>query len=149
MMFKEKKYIKIGAIFDGEMPSKALDSSTSDPELAHYVKSIMRLREGAAMAAKAPVISDAQFQHFMEGIREGIAAPTPRLTRLWALASLATAVLVLILVSLAYLGTGTTPVRATEVESVSTELEGVTVHFYETKEGVSTIWVNLPENDLW
>ena len=149
-MFKQRKMKQLGARLDGEGRYAGAEIlEVNDAELARHRDAILALRQGAAEAARTPEISDAQFGAFMQGIRDGIETPAPRLYGLWAMASVAAAALVLILSALAFFTTGSEPVRATQVESVSTELDGVTIHFNDNQEGVSTVWVSMPESDLW
>ena len=148
-MFERKKMKQIGARLDGESRYASRQSPPDDAEAHAYETAVLQLRRGAALAARTPEISDGQFGAFMQGIREGIERPAPRFTRLWTVASVAAAALIMLFSALAYFGTGSEPVRATEVESVSTELDGVTVRFYDSPQGVSTVQVTMPENDLW
>jgi len=85
----------------------------------------------------------------MVGIREGI-APQPRRqsSRWWALASLATASF-LISLSVFYIFWGDpATVRATDVEEISTELDGATTDWYDNEDGMTTIWVHYSGDDL-
>lgn len=148
-MFERKKMKQIGALLDGEPRYAGRQALSGDAEAQAYEAAVLQLRHGAAVAARTPEISDAQFGAFMQGIREGIETPAPRFSRLWTVASVTAAALIMLLSALAYFGTGSEPVRATEVESVSTELDGVTVRFYDSPQGVSTVQVTMPENDLW
>ncbi len=107
------------------------------------------LRQGARQAAHAPEISDAQFPIFMAGLRDALERPEPRHSGLWAMASLSAAALVLVLSILALFSRGAEPVRATEIESAHTELDGVTVDLSNDASGLSTVWVTMPESDLW
>lgn len=150
MMFKKHKMKQLGAFMDNETQyCPCVPDTSKDTALQSYRNALLVFKRGAAAAAHAPEINDAQFNTFMQGIREGIATPEPRFYGLWTLASLAAAALVLLISALAFLSTGSEPVRATEVESVATELEGVTIRSYDSKQGMSTVWVNMPENDLW
>ncbi len=149
MMFNRKKMKQIAARLDGEPQYAGRPAPTREPALQEYEASLLQLRRAAARVPRAPEINDAHVDAFMQVIREGIETPAPRLSRLWTMASVAAAALVLLLSALAYLGTGSEPVRANEVESAFTELEGVTVNFYNNPQGVSTVQVTMPESDLW
>lgn len=149
-MFKERKLRHLGARFDGETRYCGLpEGQPPDEESKRHGEALALLRRGASRAARAPEISDAQFGAFMRGIQEGIETPAPRRVSVWTLASVTLAALVLVVSILAFFTAGSDPVRATEVESVSTELEGVTVNYYDTPQGVSTVKVTMPESDLW
>ncbi|HDP36238.1 MAG TPA: hypothetical protein ENN29_14165 [Candidatus Hydrogenedentes bacterium] len=151
-MFMRRKQKQIAALLDAERQYAPSDASALETsELQAYRDALLRLREGAqAAAARAPEISDGQFGAFMTGIREGIEAPAPRRAAgLLATASLAAAALVLVMSLLIIFSRPNEPVRATEVESAHTELDGAAVDCYDTTEGTTTVWVTMPENDLW
>ncbi|MFA7691260.1 MAG: hypothetical protein GX117_05800 [Candidatus Hydrogenedentes bacterium] len=150
-MFKKKKKMLIAAQFDNVPHDKNADpTKQQDAPRSSYETMLSRLREGAAAhVADTPVISDGQFGLFMEGIHEGIHERTPKVSGLWAMASFATVTLLILLSLLAFFAGGPDPVRATEIESVSTELQGVTINFYENAQGLSTVKVTMPENGLW
>ncbi len=150
-MFMRHKQKQIAALVDDESRHATTDASALEtPELTAYRDTLLRLREGAHNAASpTPEIGDGQFGAFMAGIREGIEAPAPRSTGLWAMASLSAAALVLVLSLLAIFARPNEPVKATEVESAHTELDGVAVDWYDPPEGVTTVWVTMPETDLW
>lgn len=149
-MFRQRRLKQIGARLDGETRYQgAAAPDRADEEAKRYEEAVLQLRRGASRAARTPEISDAQFGAFMRGIQEGIEAPAPRRVGAWTVASVTLAVLVIVVSILAFFTAGPEPVRATEVESASTELEGVTVNFYDTPQGVSTVRVNMPESDLW
>ncbi len=148
-MFKRKKLKQIGALLDGETRySGNATACLDDVECRAHGAAIEAIRRGAREAAHAPEISDGQFGAFMAGIREGVEQPEARPASLWAMASLSAAALVLVLSLLAIFSRGAEPVRATEIESVHTELEGVTVEF-NNQQDVSTVWVTMTESDLW
>ena len=44
--------------------------------------------------------------------------------------------------------TGPGPVKANEVESVSTQLNDATVHWDNSDDGVTTIWISIAEDDV-
>lgn len=149
-MFKQRKKKQIGALLDGELRYGGAPSLyLADEELKGYHDAVLALRRGVASAAIAPEIADGQFNAFMQGIRDGIETPAPRHYGVWAAASLAAAALVLVFSALAFFTTGSEPVRAAEVESAITELEGVTIHSFDNQQGLPTVWVTMPESDLW
>ena len=61
-----------------------------------------------------------------------------------------TIIVPLLLVALAVFSvfTGPEPVTATEVEFVSTELEGATVEVYNSENGVTTFWLTPAKDDI-
>lgn len=137
--------------FDGETPQTAEMEAhvRACPACARYVAELESVRQGvSAHITNTPVISDAQFPHFMEGIRAGIETPVRRPMRFWAAISLTAAALLVALATFSIFYGGPEKVRATEIESVSTDLEGATVDWYDTKEGVTTVWVNVAKDDI-
>lgn len=158
-MFKSYKLKKIEAYFDGalENPSEAEALLASDADCARHYAALQQLRT-AAKAAPQAVINDLQLNSFLSGIREQIAdepvvVAFPKHGQgrsFWAMASLAAAA-VLVAVSTFYIFTGGTPaepVRATEVESVSTGIDGATTTVEYGPDGTATIWINLTGDDL-
>ncbi len=134
--------------FDGEVSdATAVDAHVST--CAHckaYLADLELIRSVTHTAGPVPEIADAQFNAFMDGVREGI-APKPSPWRgLWAMASLTAAAFVVAFSAFILMRGETQPVLATEIESVSTELAGATV--YKSDDGVTTVWVNMAEDDL-
>ena len=148
-MATEKDLMALEAWFDsgGPMPAGLETQLAQDAELRESLRELQMIRE-VLRAQETPRIEDAQFRVFMDGVRSGM-TPAPRgMSRWWSLASLGAASF-LIALSLFYIGWGEpAPVRANEVESVSTELEGATTDFYDSANGTATIWVNMAEDDL-
>ena len=145
---------KVEQWFDGESDDAAsvelhLSRCTA---CADYVKILQFTREGAlAMTGSRPQISDTQWPSFVSGIREEIETHQNRYNRgWWAMASLVSASLV-VATSVFYMITGgQKPVVAeTTIESYSTEIDGATTKSFYTENGTATVWVNLPEGDMW
>jgi anti-sigma factor RsiW len=136
------KYVE--AWFDGE-PARArgVEAHLAEcPKCAQRLEQLERVREGVIASRRRETISDNQFSAFMAGIRDGLEeAPAPGRRRFWPAFSLAAAALLIALATFLILDTGPAPVRATEVESVSTDLEGAIVGFA-VEDGVTTVWVN-------
>jgi hypothetical protein len=112
------------------------------------------LRNGVQKVVRREEIRDPQFSAFMNGIRERVET-TPRGGRLgwWAWSSIGATALVAAVFIFMVIGGGPAPVRAqTAVESVSTELDGASVGDYSEENGtatVCTVWVNMPQGDVW
>lgn len=158
-MFKSYKLRKIEAYFDGALdnPAEAEALLASDQACAQHYASLEQMRQ-AVQAAPRAEINDLQLNSFLSGIREHIAeepeaAPTQRFGQrrsVWAMASLAAAA-VLVAISTFYIfagGTPAEPVRATEIESVSTGIAGATTTVEYGPDGTTTIWINLTGDDL-
>lgn len=145
-MADEKQYELVDRWLDGAGPRPA--TLDADPELMAYADAMQLVRSDAQGRA-VPEIGDAQFRVFMDGVREGIAPQRRRQSsRWWALASLATASF-LISLSVFYIFWGDpATVRATDVEEISTELDGATTDWYDNEDGVTTIWVHYSGDDL-
>lgn len=142
---KRKK--EIAAAFDRNDPPVGLNAEESA-----YLEGLVRLRGGvAAVTGGTPEITDAQFTHFMAGIREQLDAPARRPVwgRVWAMASLAAAALIVAVAALSIFYHGPEQVSANEVESGTTEIDGATVDWYDGKEGVTTVWVKTDGGDMW
>ena len=72
-MITEERLLELADLFDRDAVPGALA-----PEEAAYIADLRALHDGAAaFNADTPAISDAQFPHFMAGIREQIGAPRP------------------------------------------------------------------------
>lgn len=141
---------QVGAFFDGENPAQAARVEAhlaACPECAAYVTRLQSLRSVATTNAARVEISDGQFPVFMAGIRDGIETPAPRSRGLWAAVSLTAAALLVSLALFAVFDGGLGEVKATEVESFSTDLEGATVHSYDSPSGV-TLWVDMAKDDV-
>lgn len=142
---------RVEAYIDGETPSgEALETHLAQcPQCQAHAAAIQKMRRGIdTVIAAYPEISEAQFPHFMNGIRDAIDQPRRRFMGWWAAASLTAAAMIVALATFSIIYGGPEPVRATEVESVSTDLEGATVDWYDTKEGVTTVWVNVAKEDI-
>ncbi|MCK5862945.1 MAG: hypothetical protein KAH38_10690 [Candidatus Hydrogenedentes bacterium] len=151
-MFIRRKQKQMAAQVDGEKRyASPNEAPQKTPELQAYQEELIRLREGVHETIKhTPEISDGQFGSFMAGIHEGIEKPAPRHVKtIWATASLTTAALVVVVSLWVIFSSPNDPVQATEVESAHTELDGAAVNCYDTPQGMTTVWVTMPENDLW
>ena len=94
----------------------------------------------------SPVISDVQMSAFLEGISEGVHRPRRGLTGIWAMASAITAAVIVAISMMTIMSTGPEPVGAeSEIETVSTEIDGATVEIIEDDDETPTVWLHLPE----
>ena len=140
---------RVEVFLDGESgDARAIEAHLADCTLcvAHR-DSLLQWR--AALHREAPVLTDAQFPAFMEGISAGIQQHQPRTRGFWALTSLVTAALVIALATFSIFGGSTPePVRANEVESATSEIDGATVQIGNSGGGVTTIWISITEDDV-
>lgn len=142
---------RVERYFDGEDKDAAAVKShlKSCRECSGHYACLEVIRGSLKTGSERPVIADAQFSAFMDGIRKEIAVvPRSGHRGFWAFASLAAAALVVALATFSMF-TGPRPVGAAEVESVSTDLEGATVGVYSSEE-VTTVYINYTGgDDLW
>jgi hypothetical protein len=146
-MFEKKRRMRQATAFDGETadPAEATLSGNTG-----YLAELARIRRGVHVLTRAtPEISDGQFDAFMAGIHQGITEPAPGAYRLWTSVSIAAAALIIVVALLSILYPSPEPVTANTVESVSTDLNGATVDWYDNKEGVTTVWVKTSGDDVW
>jgi len=140
---------RVEALIDGESRNEhAVEAHLSDCAtcIAHR-DHLLRLR--SALRGDVPKLSEQQFPAFYDGIRSGISQSPPRSRGIWALSSLAAAALVIAVATFSiFSGSVPEPVRANEVESASTEIEGATVEWSDSGGGVTTIWISVSEDDL-
>lgn len=146
---------KVEAHFDGEAQhasADVLDHLQNCAACADYCKTLDAIRTGAQSIALAPEISDAQFDAFLDGVREGLDAPATRRRPLWAMFSLAAAAIIIALATFLVITDFNGPsrnVEATVVESAYSELQGATVDVEIEQNGGATVWVNNAPNDIW
>jgi anti-sigma factor RsiW len=135
---------KVEAYFDQEAPETAGVEAhlESCADCAGYLTRLQAMRQGVVQVRRNETIADAQVHAFMDGIRDRMEAPARGLRGLWAGLSLVTAA-VLAAFALLTIFSGPDPIRATEVESVTTELEGYTLD-YSSKDNVTTIYLRPP-----
>lgn len=149
-MATDKDFEAVDRWLDGVAElSPALEQAiANDEELRDYADAMRQVRV-AVRSEAPPRIEDAQFRVFMDGIREGMAPPARwQSNRWWALSSLMAASF-LISLSVFYIFWGDpATVRATDVEEVSTELDGATTKWYDSDDGTTTIWVDYSGDDL-
>jgi hypothetical protein len=134
--------------FDGEgsMPEKVARACEEDPALRAYSAHLQSLRSHAAAQRQDVAIQDAQFNAFMDGVRAGTEKRS-FWSRGLALASVTAASLIISAAAFYIVGYNPSPVEATEVEMVSTELNG-DASWHESEDGIMTVWVSVAEDDL-
>ncbi len=139
------------AHFDGERPAEdRLEAHRAKcPHCAARWAELERLREGVARIRRVEEIGDAQFPAFMRGIQEGLEAPVRgRATSFWAVLSLTMAALVISFATFVIFFGAPGEVKATEVEKMSTDLEGAKINAYSSGDGTTTVWVTMSKEDL-
>ncbi len=143
--------INVERIFDGAADSAALRSHLDAcPSCRAYLAGLERMRAGFAVRKAAPEIADAQLPAFLRQLQDRVeAAPAARPVRLWAMFSAATAALVVTVSVLSIVSTGPKPIEATVIEERSTEIQGATTAVTVADDGTTTVWVHVPEGDMW
>lgn len=136
---------RVEAHFDGyaEKGAEVEAHLAACAECSGQLRQWQALRAGVARLPKPRGIEDAQFGAFMAGIRDGIEQPAPSHRGFWAALSLVGASLVVALAVFSMF-TGPAPVKATEVKSFSTQIEGATVDI-NVLDGVTTISLSPPQ----
>jgi anti-sigma factor RsiW len=140
----------IAAYVDGETDYQdaAERLMATRPECAAYAEELRQIHAGIAAVIQRESIGDGQFNAFMAGIQEGIETPAPGYRGRWAALSFGAAALVMALAVWSMLPGDQSQVKATEVEYVDTELDDATVNWYNSEDGVPTIQLYIPEDDI-
>lgn len=140
---------KVESHVDGESrDALAVESHVAGcPACAAHQKRLLAWRDALVPALATPVLSDQQFPSFMEGIKTGIHEAPPRTGGIWALMSLAAAALVIAVATFSMF-TGPGPARATEVESVSSDIDGATIKVENSDGNLTTIKITIGGDDI-
>ncbi len=115
-----------------------------------HLESLQMLRSAANRRATRIEITDAQFESFANPIRERI-ENTPRSYRgFWAAVSTLCAAALIVVAVLVGVSGSPNPVEAESVvESFTTEIDGATATSFVSGDGTATVWVNVPDGDMW
>lgn len=140
---------KVEAFADGELadPGQVQSHLTTCEPCARHHDRLLAFRAALSETAPPPALSDTQFPAFMDGIQQELSRSRKRPGGFWAVLSLSAAALVIAIATFSIF-TGPGPVKANEVESVSTQLDGATVHWDNSDDGVTTIWISVAEDDV-
>lgn len=118
------------------------------PACREHLALLERMR-GAIQAQETPVLADAQMPAFLHELRGRVEQKPARSFNLWAMVSACAAALIVSISLLSIFSTGPQPIEATVIEEVSTDIQGATTESTVSDDGTATVWVNLPEGDLW
>ena len=135
--------------FDGELTDASIESHIdSCTGCREHVAFLTVCRASMEALGDAPKISDGQMPAFLDGIREEVqGAPSRSFRGLWAMASMATAAVIVAVSMMTITSTGPEPVAADSiVETVSTEIDGASVELFKTDDDTQTVWLNVPED---
>lgn len=135
---------------DGEAPEpeRIAEHVAMCVQCQAHVAGMRALRAAVAGVVRHRAIDDAQWPAFLAGIREGRAQRAGWRVS-WRTFSVTMATLLVLLAgslyTYQYLNMPAPPV----VESVSTDIEDGAVTTYASPDGVTTIWVVSPDDDVW
>ncbi len=139
--------------FDGELADgEAIRAHLAIcPACEAQLSALERLRAGIAARKAVPEIADPQLSAFLHELRGRVetAPAAARPFRFWATLSALAAALVVTVSILSITSTGPKPIEATVIEERSSEIEGATTSVSVSNDGTTTIWVNVPEGDMW
>ena len=139
---------KIERYLDDELQ----DTTTTEAHLqqcplcTQHLNHLKKMRNAITENRNTPQIQEAQFPAFMQGIQQRKNTQTNPFKGWWALASLTAAAILVAVATISIFRPQDKPVNATEVESVSTELEGATVDWYESDD-VMRPWDDPPKDN--
>lgn len=121
------------------------------PACTRQLAALERMRAGFAVRKAVPEIADAQMNAFLRQLRDGVeTAPAARPLRFWTMLSAAAAALVVVVSLISIVQPAPKPIEATVIERRSTDIEGATTTVTVSDDGTTTtVWVNVPEGDMW
>jgi len=139
--------------FDGASPDAAAVQAhiSACADCRAHLAGLQRMRAGIAARTAAPEIADAQLSAFMRELHGRVeTAPAPAHPfRFWATVSAVAAALVVTFSIMSITSPGQKPIEATVIEERSSEIEGATTSVSVSNDGTTTVWVNVPEGDMW
>jgi len=120
------------------------------PACAQHLAALERMRAGFAARKAVPEIADAQMNAFLNQLRDRVeTAPAAHPFRFWTMLSAAAAALVVVVSLFSIVSPAPKPIEATVIERRSTDIEGATTSVSVSEDGTTTVWVNVPEEDMW
>lgn len=138
--------------FDGELADAgAIEAHVAECPVCTETLSVLRVTRQAVRAVAEPeTIADAQLPAFLDSLRTRVEEPAASRAGVWAFASIAAAALIVSVSTVTMFSKGPAPVEAqTVIEDTSTDIDGATTSSYYSDDGTATVWVNLPEGDMW
>jgi anti-sigma factor RsiW len=118
------------------------------PACRNHLALLERVRT-AVQSQEVPRLADAQMPAFLDELRIRVEKKPARTFNLWAMVSAGAAAIVVAFSLLSIFSTGPQPIEATVIEEVSTDIQGATTESSVSDDGTATVWINLPEGDLW
>lgn len=120
------------------------------PACTEHLATLERMRAGFAARKAVPAITDVQMNAFLNELRDRVeTAPVARPLRFWTMLSAAAAAIVVVVSLFSIVQPAPKPIEATVIERRSTDIEGATTSVSVSDDGTTTVWVNVPEGDMW
>ena len=138
--------------FDGELDGAAAIQAHVDTcaACAETLELLRLTRQGVRAVSAEHEIADEHLPAYLDALRRRVEEPKRSYAGLWAFASIAAAALIVSFSTLVMFSDGPAPVEArTVIEDASTEIDGATTSSYYSDDGTATVWVNVPEGDMW
>ena len=138
--------------FDGESVNLDVESHLKDcAACTEHWAFLKQTRERVHALREQPTITEDQFSAYMRGIHDGTDRPQQRrISAGWTWLSACAAAVIVAVSLLSIFSTGPQPVDArSTVEETSSEIDGATMQSYDEADGTATVWVSLPEGDMW
>ncbi len=121
------------------------------PACTQHLAALERMRAGFAARKAVPDINDMQMNAFLNELRDRVetAPAAVRPLRFWTMLSAAAAAIVVVISFFSIVSPAPKPIEATVIERRSTDIEGATTSVSVSDDGTTTVWVNVPEEDMW
>lgn len=110
---------------------------------------LLEQMRAAIHAEPAPALDAAQMPAFLGDLRERVEQKPARSFNVWAMMSAAAAAVVVAVSLMTIFSPGQQSIEATVIEEVKTGIDGATTESNVDEDGTATIWINVPEGDLW
>lgn len=135
---------------DGSVPGDFSEHLVGCRECSDYLEELRVLRRGVVAVRAELAIEDGRFPAFMAGVESELARPSRGWGGFLAVASVVTAALIMAVSTVVIFSGEVERVEAkTEVEYVGTDLVGATTTVNYSEDGPATVWLNVPEDDMW
>lgn len=147
-----KRFPEAERFFDGiEVRNSDISEHVSNcPECGAYVARLDAIRSAVAGGLAKGEIADGQFNAFMSGVRGRIETDPKSQRSFWAASSLVAASLLMAVSAFVIISGGAPEAQArTEVQFVETDLEGATTSVTYSEQGSATVWLNVPDGEMW
>jgi anti-sigma factor RsiW len=141
---------RVGRWFDGELADdRPIQEHLESCAVCREHVALLKTMRAAIQSEDVPTLADAQIPAYLNDLRTRVERKPARRVSLWAMFSASTAAVVVAVSLMSVFSTGPQPIEATVIEEVTTDIEGATTESTVSDDGTATVWVNLPEGDLW